>query len=100
MKISEDTIEYLCSTSMIEMGQEEKNDQRKDLERIVAYAEKIAELDTTGLPEQSHPFGPGINAVNYFREDVVTNSDQTETWTKAAPDSKGSYIRVPRTVEE
>ena len=99
MKISEKTMEYLVSTSMIDMEEEEKEAQRKDLERISTFTEKLGELDTTGQECLSHPFVPAMNS-NRFRPDIVTSEDKSKELIAAAPDSKGPYIRTPRTVED
>jgi aspartyl-tRNA(Asn)/glutamyl-tRNA(Gln) amidotransferase subunit C len=58
--------------------------------------EKLNELDTTGLPEMTHPF----DSVNRFREDEIANADRTEELLSNAPDKKGPYFRTPRAVEE
>jgi len=104
MKIDEKTIEYLLDLSRIELGPEETEAQRRDLERIVTYTECLAALDTEGLPEQTHPFGiggaGGEGAMDHLREDEAVNEDHADEWMRAAPDSKGNYFRVPRTVEE
>jgi len=99
MKISEEKFKYIAETAMIEMDADEREAQRKDLERISTYTEKLGELDTEGEAGRSHPFAFDTS-VNRFRTDEVTNKDRKEVWIKAAPDSKGTYIRVPRTVEE
>jgi len=112
MNISDDKIKYLCGLAMLDMGPDEKEAQRQDLERIATYTEKLRELDTTGMQELPRPFGnagptagagsgkDGTHGENRFRPDEVTSPDRAEEWVKAAPDSKGLYIRVPRTVEE
>ena len=99
MKISEKTMEYLVTTAMIFMGEEEKEAQRKDLERISTYTEKLDEIDTTGQACVSHPFIPSLNS-NRFRADIVTCEDKAKVFVAAAPDSKGPYIRTPRTVDD
>jgi aspartyl-tRNA(Asn)/glutamyl-tRNA(Gln) amidotransferase subunit C len=96
MKIDDRLIEYLADLSRLELGPEEKDARKKDLEDILAYMEKLNELDTQGLPEMTHPF----DAVNRFRGDEVVNTDRTEELLAGAPDRKGSYFRVPRAVEE
>ena len=104
MKIDEKQIGFLADLAKIEMGPDETETQRRDLERIATYTECLKELDATGISEQSHPFGAcgpdGKGGMDRLREDEVTNEDLTEEWIKAAPDSKGRYFRVPRTVEE
>ncbi|WP_423805112.1 Asp-tRNA(Asn)/Glu-tRNA(Gln) amidotransferase subunit GatC [Parabacteroides goldsteinii] len=44
----------------------------------------------------SHPF----EIVNRFREDTVTNADDRENLLSNAPESKGSYYKVFKTVEQ
>ena len=104
MKIDDKRIEFLAELAKIDMGTEEMEAQRYDLERIATYTECLNGLDTTDMPEQSHPFGPsgldGRGGMARLREDEVTNKDQTAEWMRAAPDSKGRYFRVPRTIEE
>jgi len=104
MKITDTTVEQLANMAMIGLGPGEAEAFRRDLEKIATYTEKLFELDTEGLPEQTHPFGVGGagegGGVNGLRADIVTNADRTEEWIAAAPDSKGPYFRVPRAVEE
>jgi aspartyl-tRNA(Asn)/glutamyl-tRNA(Gln) amidotransferase subunit C len=100
MKIEKKQIQEIADLAQIGLSQEELEAQRIDLERISFYTEKLKDIDTNGKPCQTHPFGAGYYDVNRFRPDLVTNEDRAEEWTSAAPDSKGSYFRVPRTVEE
>ena len=104
MKVGENQVKYLADIAMIAMDDEETEAQRRDLERIATYTETLAGIDTAGVPEQTHPFGhdmeDGSSAMSRFREDEVTNEDRTKEFMAAAPDSKGPYFRVPRTIEE
>jgi len=104
MKIDNKQIEFLADLAKIEMGPEEMEAQRRSLEQIATFTECLNGLDTADMPEQTHPFGSGGSnekgGMDRLREDEVTNEDMTEEWMKAAPDSKGRYFRVPRTIEE
>ena len=128
MKVGENQVKYLADIAMIAMDDEETEAQRRDLERIATYTETLAGIDTVGVPEQTHPFGHDMEdgsgeandscgageagvaagvraagktgAMSRFREDEVTNEDRTKEFMAAAPDSKGPYFRVPRTIEE
>jgi len=99
MKIDGKTIDYLSELAKIELGPEEKEAQRRDLERVATFAECLTVLDTKDMPAQSHPFGIG-ESMDRLREDEATNEDMAAEWMKAAPDSKGRFFRVPRTIEE
>ncbi|MCL1895621.1 MAG: Asp-tRNA(Asn)/Glu-tRNA(Gln) amidotransferase subunit GatC [Clostridiales bacterium] len=98
MAVDTNLIKHLAEIAAIDMGEEELMAQQRDLERIAAYTARLAELDTSDVPAQTHPFGEA--GVNCLRDDEVTNVDQAEELVAAAPDSKGPYFRVPRTVEE
>lgn len=95
MKITEDLIEYIGDLSRLYLSDEQKEKAREDLSDILDYVEKLNELDTTGMPEMSHPF----EAVNCFREDEVTGKDDRENLLSNAPDRRGSYFKVFKTVE-
>ena len=100
MQIDKKQIKGLAELAQLDLSEEELEAQRRDLERLATYSEVLKELDTEGLPCQSHPFGTNNTDVNRFRPDIVTSEDRTEEWIAAAPDSKGPYFRVPRTIEE
>jgi aspartyl-tRNA(Asn)/glutamyl-tRNA(Gln) amidotransferase subunit C len=96
MKIDDKLIDYLADLSRLELSSEEKIARSDDLRDILSYMEKLDELDTTGLPEMTHPF----DKVNTFRKDEVLNADNHEKLLENAPGKRGDYFKVPRTVEE
>ena len=57
--------------------------------------DKLAELDTTGIEPMSHVFP----VQNVFREDVVTNGDESEKTLKNAPGEKDNMFMVPKTFD-
>lgn len=95
MKINEELIQYIGDLSRLDLSEEEKKQAQSDLSDILDYMEKLNELDTAGLPEMAHPF----EAVNRFREDVVTNADDSENLLSNAPQRKNSWYKVFKTVE-
>lgn len=96
MQITDELIDYIGDLSRLHLKDEEKEKAKADLSDILNYMEKLNELDTKGLPEMSHPF----ENVNRFREDAVTNTDDRENLLSNAPESKGSYYKVFKTVEQ
>jgi aspartyl-tRNA(Asn)/glutamyl-tRNA(Gln) amidotransferase subunit C len=95
MKIKDELIDYLCELSRLELSGAEREARKKDLNDILDYMDKLGELDTAGLPEMTHPF----DASNRFREDVVTNADRRGEMLENAPDKKGDFFKVFKTVE-
>jgi aspartyl-tRNA(Asn)/glutamyl-tRNA(Gln) amidotransferase subunit C len=96
MKIDDKLIDYIGDLSRLYMSGEEKKARRSDLSDILDYIEKLNELDTEGVPELTHPFP--VN--NVFRDDVVVNGDRYDEMLANAPESRGRYFKVFRTIEE
>ena len=93
--ISDETIEYVGILSKLERSEEEKEQSKKDMGSMLDYIDKLNELDTTGIEPMSHVFP----VQNVFREDVVTNGDESEKTLKNAPGEKDNMFMVPRTFD-
>ena len=93
--ISEDTIEYVAALAKLKLEEEQKEKTIEDLNRILTYIDTMNELDTDGIEPMSHAF----ELKNVFREDVVTNEEDTETLLANAPVKKDGCFVVPKTVE-
>lgn len=93
--ISDETIEYVGILAKLELSDEEKEAAKKDMGRMLDYIDKLGELDTTGVEPMSHVFP----VQNVFREDVVTNGDESEQTLANAPGEKGNMFVVPKTFD-
>ena len=93
--ISDETIEYVSILAKLELSEEEKEQAKKDMGRMLDYIDKLGELDTTGVEPMSHVFP----VQNVFREDVVTNGDMREQLLGNAPEQKDGMFMVPKTFE-
>ena len=94
-KISDETIEYVGILAKLELNDQEKEEAKKDMERMLDYIDQLNELDTSGIEPMSHIFP----VTNVFREDVVTNGDDRDNMLKNAPAVKDGSWKVPKTVE-
>lgn len=93
--ISDETMEYVGILAKLELSDEQKEQAKKDMERMLDYIDKLNELDTSAVEPMSHVFP--VN--NVFREDEVTNGDDREAILKNAPAQKEGSFKVPKTVE-
>ncbi len=93
--ISDETMEYVGILAKLELSEEEKRQAKKDMERMLDYIDKLNELDTSGVEPMSHAFP----VQNVFREDIVTNQDESADMLKNAPAQRDGSFVVPRTVE-
>lgn len=92
--ISDETIEYVGILAKLELSGEEREQAKKDMGKMLDYIDKLNELDTTGVEPMSHVF----SVQNVFRDDVVTNGDESEKTLKNAPGEKDNMFIVPKTV--
>lgn len=93
--ISDETIEYVGILAKLELNDVEKEQAKKDLAEMLDYIDELGELDTTGVEPMSHVFP----VHNVFREDVVTNGDDSENILKNAPGEKDNMFLVPKTFD-
>lgn len=91
--ISDETMEYVGILAKLELSQEEKEQAKHDMERMLDYIDKLNELDTSSVEPMSHVFP--VN--NVFREDIVTNNDGSADLLENAPESKNDGLVVPMT---
>ena len=91
--ISDETIEYVGILAKLELSQDEREQAKADMGRMLDYIDKLCELDTTGVEPMSHVFP----VQNVFREDVVTNNDMREQMLLNAPVEKDGMFVVPKT---
>ena len=93
--ISDETMEYVGILAKLELSEEQKEQAKKDMARMLDYIDMLNELDTSGVEPMSHVFP--VN--NVFREDEVANGDEREKILKNAPAKKEGSFMVPKTVE-
>lgn len=94
--ITDEMIDYVGILAKLELSDEEKEQAKKDMSRMLDYIDQLNELDTSGVEPMSHIFP----VQNVFREDVVTNGDDREAILLNAPEQKDSAFKVPKTVEQ
>jgi aspartyl-tRNA(Asn)/glutamyl-tRNA(Gln) amidotransferase subunit C len=110
-KITEKDVDYVADLANLELSGQERKDMVRDLNSILDYVDRLNELDTSSVPpmaqvsdryglEQSIP-GSGKSAPA-TREDVpegLRPSLPHEVALENAPDSDGTFFRVPKVIE-
>ena len=86
---------YVAELARLELTEEEKAVFQPQLEGIVKYVEKIAEVNVDGIEPMMH----GRVLVNAFREDEVRPSLPAETALANAPKRVGDEFLLPKIVE-
>jgi len=93
--ISDETIEYVGILAKLSLTDEEKENAKKDMGAMLDYIDKLSELDTSSVEPMSHVF----DVHNVFREDVITNGDNSEEMLKNSPEEKDNMYMVPKTFD-
>lgn len=95
MKITREQIEHVARLARLELTEKEKETFTGQMDAILAYVDKLNELDTSGIVPTSH----AVPMENAFREDVVTESLETDRALLNAPDRADNFFRVPKVIE-
>lgn len=93
-QITDETIEYVGILAKLELSDAEKEEAKKDMEKMLDYIDTLNELDTDGVEPMSHVFP----VHNVFREDVVTNGDGSADTLANALLAKDQSFKVPKTI--
>ena len=92
--ISDETIEAVAVLAKLEINTEEREQAKKDMEEMLAYIDRLNELDTDGI----EPMFSVFQTENVFREDIVVNGDGSEAALANAPEKKSGCFQVPKTI--
>ena len=95
MKITREQVEHVARLARLELTEEEKDLFTGQLDGILAYVDKLNELDTTDIQPTSH----AVPMENAFREDGEEPSIGLENALANAPDRSESFFRVPKVIE-
>ena len=88
-------VEYVATLARIRLTEDERKEFQGQLEDIVAYVEKMSELDVSGVEPTAH----GIPVENVFREDEVKGSLPGEQVLANAPSERDGHFQVPKIIE-
>jgi aspartyl-tRNA(Asn)/glutamyl-tRNA(Gln) amidotransferase subunit C len=96
MEVNDALIDNLSNLARLEFNPTEKEEIKKDLQRMIHFVEKLGELDTTGVEPLLH-MSPEINVL---REDLPQGSVSRAEALSAAPATDGIYFKVPKVIRK
>ncbi len=94
MAVTRKDVEHIAELARLKFTDEELNNFTGQLNEILAYVEKLNELDTENVEPLSHP----VEGSNVFREDLVKPSITTEEALKNAPEKDEQFFHVPKVI--
>ena len=94
MEVNDALIENLANLARLQFDNEEKEEIKKDLQRMISFVEKLNELNTDGVEPLLHM----TDEINVLREDEVRGSVSREEALQNAPATDGVYFKVPKVI--
>jgi len=95
MEVNDALIDKLATLARLEFQPEEKVRLKNDLQKMIAFVEKLQELDTSG----TEPLLQMSTRTDVLREDEAKVTLSREDALKNAPDTDGVYFKVPKVIE-
>jgi aspartyl-tRNA(Asn)/glutamyl-tRNA(Gln) amidotransferase subunit C len=111
MKVTEKDVTYVADLANLELSSEEQATMLRDLNSILDYIDKLNELDTSNVQPMAQVLDrygvdeskQGSERFAYaYREDVpegLRKSLPQDLALANAPDSDGTFFRVPKVIE-
>ncbi len=95
MKLTHADVEHVSMLARLELSPAEVETFTGQMDAILAYVEKLNELNTDGIVPTSH----AVPMENAFRDDEVRPSIGVENALFNAPDRVEDFFRVPKVIE-
>ncbi len=95
MKITRQEVEHVAKLARLELTEQEADTFTGQLDAILAYVDKLKELNTDGIIPTAH----AVPMENAFREDLVQTSIGVDNALANAPARAESFFRVPKVIE-
>ena len=95
MEVNDALINNLSDLACLEFDALEKEEIKKDLERMIRFVEKLNELDTKGVPPLLHM----TDESDALRADIVEGSSSRLQALQNAPSTDGIYFKVPKVIK-
>jgi aspartyl-tRNA(Asn)/glutamyl-tRNA(Gln) amidotransferase subunit C len=81
---------------MLRFNEEEREQIKSDLQKMIGFVDKLKELDTTAVEPLLHM----SDNVDVLREDVPGNMLSREEALQNAPGHDGTYFKVPKVIKK
>lgn len=95
MSVSKDDVHYVANLARLTLTEKEAEALTGDMNSILAYMEKLNELDTSDVEPLEHV----TEQPSMLRKDEAREPLSHDEALKNAPDADSDYFRVPKVIE-
>ena len=96
MEVNDALVDKLAHLSRLQFKENEKQEIKTDLQRMIAFVEKLNELKLDGVAPLIHM----SDEVNVLREDEVNGSISRTEALKNAPLHDEQFFKVPKVIKK
>lgn len=96
IKIDHKTVDEVAHLARLEFDADAKDEMVKDMNNMLAFVEKLNELDTTGI----EPLIYMTDEANVLREDVVKQTISQKEALLNAPKKDSDYFKAPKVINQ
>lgn len=94
-RITKADVEYVAGLAQLMLDEATKERLVGEMGEILAYMEKLNELDTSGIEPTTHV----LDMTNVYRDDVVQPSLDRDAALMNAPKHDGEYFLTPKILD-
>ncbi len=95
MKVDATVVRLVADLAQLHLDPADLEEQINSMNRILGLVESMNAMNTDGVQPMANP----LDATQRLREDVVTETDQSEQFQSIAPETEDRLYLVPRYVE-
>jgi|GEM_PF-72814 len=95
MEVNNELIDELAHLARLHFDDEEKEEIKKDLQKMIGFVDKLNELDLDSVEPLLHL----SSEVNVLREDEVKGCISREDGFRNAPMHDGKFFKVPKVIK-
>ena len=96
MEITNEMIDQLAHLSRLHFSDEEKIAMKEDMQKMIAFVEKLKEVDVTNVEPLMHM----SDSINVLREDEIKGSISREDALLNAPLKDEQFFKVPKVIRK
>jgi aspartyl-tRNA(Asn)/glutamyl-tRNA(Gln) amidotransferase subunit C len=96
MEVNDALVDNLANLARLTFSEQEKAEIKGDLQRMIAFVEKLKEVDTANTEPLLHM----TDAMNVYREDAVKGSMNKQEALANAPAADDNYFKVPKVIKK
>lgn len=95
MSVDRKTLDKIAHLSRLEIEDSKKDKILEDMNKLVAFVDKLKEIDTTDV----EPLVNMSSEINVVREDQVSGEISPEAALQNGPVTEGNWFKVPKVIK-